>query len=221
MKKKSPVKSWSLSALQMYESCPACYKANRIDKIKGGPASPAMERGIAIHAKGEHYLTGDIPNVPKEYDDFKVELRNLRNHGALPEKQAAFTKDWKPTGWTSRDAWLRLVVDAEVETEDSLLLIDFKTGRIYADKHEDQANLYATSYLQQDVHEEIDVEFWYLDQNGTVKDYRYLKDSTSMYREYWEDRVAPLFAETKWPTTPSKFACRYCVIKDTCQDVET
>ena len=54
------VKAWSYSALKLYEGCPARYKAEKINKIKQKKKSPAMERGIAIHKKGEDYLNGII-----------------------------------------------------------------------------------------------------------------------------------------------------------------
>lgn len=214
-KKTNGVKAWSLSALQVYEQCPARYKAERINKIGDKLPSPAMERGIAIHAKGEQYLRGNIPNVPKEFEPFSKEMKNLRKLKASPEKKMAVTKAWKPTEFFADDAWLRLVVDAEVELPSGLLLIDFKTGRIYPDKHNDQSHLYSTCYLGEC--ENITTEFWYLDQDD-IRSASHNSSCVREYRQYWEGRVAPLFAETKWPTSPSTMGCRYCAIRERCPD---
>jgi ATP-dependent exoDNAse (exonuclease V) beta subunit len=214
MKKKPLVSTWSLSALQLFEKCPASYKAAKIDKIQSPRKSPAMERGIAIHAKGEHYLKGDIPNVPKEFNDFKTELINLRKEGATAEQKIGLDKNWKRTGFFDNNAWLRLVVDAEVlyDTKQAYL-VDFKTGRIY-DHNEDQCQLYSCVYMHNG-YNEVDTELWYLDQDEIVP-FSYRDRQKGMFKEYWEDRIAPLFRERKFEPTPEAFACRYCVIRDRC-----
>lgn len=217
-KKGNGVRNWSLSALQVYESCPAKYKAERIDKVGVKQTVPAMERGINIHAKGERYLMGDIPNVPKEYKPFAAEMRNLRKAGAKPEEKMAFNKKWKPVPFSSKLAWVRMVIDVQLPFDDgSVFLTDFKTGRIYADKHDDQGHLYATAHLPE--YPQVDVEFWYLDLDE-IRRYSFNDNCLKEYQQYWEDRVAPLFADTEWNTTPSKFACKWCVIRDTCPDAE-
>lgn len=216
MKKGNGVKNWSLSALQVYESCPARYKAERIDKIGKKVSVPAMERGTAIHAKGERYLLKDIPNVPKEYKPFADEMRNLRKAGAIPEKKMAFNRKWKPVAFGSSAAWVRMVIDVQLPFDDgSVFLIDFKTGRIYPDKHDDQGHLYATVHLPE--YPKVDVEFWYLDQDD-IRKYSFNDGCLKEYQQYWEDRVAPLFADTKWETSPSKFDCKWCVKKEICPD---
>lgn len=219
MKKGNGVKNWSLSALQCYESCPAKYKAERIDKVGKKMSSPAMERGISIHAKGEGFLRGDIPNVPKEYEGFKTEMRNLKKAGAIPEEKIAFTKDWQLTDFFSRQAWLRMVVDVQLESHDGgMFAIDFKTGRVYADKHDDQAHLYSTGYLSLG-YPRVDIEFWYLDQND-IRTYSHNDSCADDYRTYWEKRIEPLFTDTDWKATPSKFGCRYCAINASCKYAE-
>ena len=217
MPKKRLVKSWAYSALTLYEKCPASYKAAKIDKIQSSRKSPAMERGIMIHAKGEQYLKGVIPNVPMEFADFKTELQNLRKHKASAERKLAITKSWKPTGFFDRDVWMRFIIDSDLEMESGRLVIDFKTGKIY-DSNEDQAQLYATALLYAG-NRTIDTEFWYLD-IGEIISNCYEEKQKKMYREYWEDRVAPLFADTKFETNPSSFNCRWCVIRDKCEVAE-
>jgi hypothetical protein len=215
---KNPVKAWSLSALQLYEKCPRSYKAAKIDKITSTKKSPAMERGIAVHAKGEQFLKGNIPSVPKEYASFRKEMLNLRKHGAESEKKVGITKDWRITGFFDKDVWLRFVTDAEVDLVDRVLLVvDFKTGRIY-DSNEDQSQLYACAYMH-DGYDLVNAEFWYLDQDDS-RSYDYRASQKNILREYWEDRVTPLFSDTKFETTPSNNACRWCVIKSTCPDAE-
>lgn len=213
------VKAWSLSALGLYEKCPAAYKAEKLDKVSAPVVkSPAMERGIAIHAKGEQYLKGGIPQVPPEYKSFHSEMQNLLRRGANSERKVGLTKDWKETGFFAPDVWLRFVVDAELDTApEQKFIVDFKTGRVYG-SNEEQGQLYATAYMHNG-YAEIHTEFWYLDQDYLVA-HTYDNRSAPMYREYWEERVAPLFSDTTWRTTPSKQACKWCVVRDTCPDAE-
>lgn len=212
----SKIKVWSYSAIKLFEKCPASYKAAKIDRIKPKDKSPAMERGIAIHAKGERYLKGEIPNVPKEYSTFKAEMKDLRNSGAYSEKKIGITKDWKFTGFFDNDVWLRIVLDFGLELDNHVMFAgDFKTGQIYED-NEDQSCLYSCCYLFNG-YNKVGFEFWYLDQ-GEIIPFEYDKRQKNMLKEYWESRVSPLFSCKKFNTNPSRLACRYCVIKDTCGD---
>ena len=60
---KNTIKSWSLSTLKTYESCPRQLKYYKIDKLSG-PPSYALERGMAIHSKMEMFLKGKITGIP-------------------------------------------------------------------------------------------------------------------------------------------------------------
>ena len=211
------VKSWSYSALSLYEKCPLAYYNSKILKM-GKKTSPAAERGIAIHAKGENYLLGNIPNVPKEFKAFNSELRNLKKNDAGAETKYCLLNDWTITNWDDwKNGWIRMVLDAEVLiSNEELLIIDFKTGRQY-DSHEDQANLYATAMLQlYPQFKTVHTEFWYLD-SGDVAEWTFKSSISDDLRGYWNNRVAPLFAETEWNATPSCDACKWCDFKETCE----
>ena len=210
------VKNWSYSSLSLFEKCPRAYQFSKILKLPR-KSSPAAERGINIHAKGENFLLGNIIGVPKEFKPFEAELKNLKKNDAGAETQYCFLKGWKQTNWDNwAKGWLRLVLDSEVWLNDKeLLIIDFKTGRKY-DSHEDQANLYATAMMQ--LHpeiEEVHCEFWYLDQED-IADWNFKAGIKDDLREYWENRIAPLFKEKEWPAKPSQQACRWCDFKEHC-----
>lgn len=115
--KKNNVKTWSMSALHLYEQCPLKYYHEKVAKSGTKTSSPALERGLAIHAKAEHYLLGDITGIPKELQKFGKEFATLRKHKAKAEEEWTLDKHWQPVpdGWTDPRTWLRAKGDARVD----------------------------------------------------------------------------------------------------------
>lgn len=109
------IKSWSLSALQLYEQCPKKYYLEKIKKVPV-PSSPALERGIDIHAKAEGFLKGTITGLPNELQKFKNEFENLKKHGAIAEEELTLDRHWQPVpnGWNDPRTWLRGKTDARI-----------------------------------------------------------------------------------------------------------
>jgi putative RecB family exonuclease len=206
------ITAWSYSRYADYKQCPLRFKLKFIDKLKETP-SPHMERGSTIHKLGESYLAAPKKPraVPPEYKHFKEEMEQLRGLEPMVEQQWGFTRDWKPTGWFGGDTWLRIVCDVVVKYDDNTVdLIDFKTGRKY-DTNEEQVELFsAAPFIKWPEVEEVQTRLWYLDQPTDNEVLRtYTRKDYEGIRKSWEKKVVPMFKDKRFAPTPNS-KCRFC-----------
>jgi RecB family exonuclease len=214
-----PVPVWSFSRLSNYEKCPhmvelaAIQKAPRPERDEHHPA----ERGTRIHTICEDYVSGKSAETCKEMghfmEDFDV-LRSEYDEGKVEvEGDWGFDIDWAQTGWWDQDVWARIKLDALRFYDDkTALVIDYKTGKKFGNevKHTQQAQLYMVgSFMRYPELDMIETQFWYLDQNATLKK-TYTRDKLSVYLKRFTERAMKLTAATKFPAKPSKMNCRFC-----------
>lgn len=215
--------SWSYSRYQTYSQCPLKARYKYIDKLST-ETGVAAQRGTDIHALGEKYLMAKRTpkNTPKEFGEFQQDLKELREIGATPEHEMVFKSDWKTcTGWVSKDAWLRLKIDALALDKGSkpkeAYVVDFKTGKIRAE-HESQVGFYALNvFLTSPTVEVVTGGLWYLDhpKKGTTKlqnpsHYAYGRDEDfKPLKEMWEANIVPMLNDTIYPAKPN-FFCPWC-----------
>lgn len=206
-----PVTAWSFSALKLYEECPAKYKYEKIDKVPYEKPA-AMQRGIDIHKKAESFLKGEEMLPQPELMQFGAMFQELRGLEPLVEQQWGFTADWKATGWFAKGrnaTWLRVIPDAVVLYEDGEAeIIDFKTGKPWGD-NSDQMELFAVATFSRypELHE-VTTRLWYVDTGDEVVE-TYPKKGLAKRKRAWEDRVEPLFNETRFPPKPNR-RCNWC-----------
>lgn len=211
--------AWSLSRLQTYEDCPAKFKYMYIDKVPvPEPTDPShpLVRGKRVHKLAEDFVQTDPQDdvmVPEELSKFREQFYELRDLRPMVEVQWAYTNTLKPTGWFAKGrdaAWLRMVPDALVIYDDGTAdVIDHKTGKFYADKTKDQAELLAWGAMRRyaDVRS-VSVLFWYLD-TGDEQVYDYDRSDYKTLLDPFKPRVAAMFGEQTWATRPSR-KCNWC-----------
>lgn len=206
--------AWSYSRWQDYNKCPLLAKLKHIDRLKE-PPSAAGDRGGLIHNLAERHVVGAIKVLPKELEPFSEEFKELRSYKKVHcEQDWAFTKDWKPTGWTDRDAWLRIKMDVAVHDKenDLAIVIDYKTGRIY-DDHEQQRSLYALgAFLTFPKIKKVIVKHWYIDL-GEEKITEYLAEDLDKLKKEWTKRTLAMLTDSSFKPTPSPESCKYCAFK--------
>jgi len=202
------IKAWSYSRYSNYIKCPFKLKCSAILKIKE-PSNYAMDRGTAIHSKGEQYLLGGIRGIPKEYNLFGTALKAIKLLGAVPEVDLAVDRKWSPSAGDAWDSvWCRAKVDADVSAEGVATLIDYKTGRVYP-THEEQGELYSVcKFAHAPDIKHIDVEFWYLD-SGEVGKFAYERKDFEKLKRNWVDKTKKMLSDTKFLPTPGT-ACNRC-----------
>lgn len=211
------ITAWSYSRYADYRQCPLRFKLKYIDKLPE-PGSPQMQRGGDIHKEGEIFLktpTGKggklRMEVPESYQYFKDEMKQLRGLDPLVEQQWGFTREWTPTSWFGSATWLRIVCDVVVKYDDDTVdLIDFKTGRKY-DTNEEQVELFSCApFMKWPEVNHVTTRLWYLDQpkdNEVIREYT--RDEFEGIRAGWEKKIVPLFKDKRFAPTPND-KCKWC-----------
>jgi putative RecB family exonuclease len=209
------ITAWSYSRYADYKQCPLRFKLKYIDKMQE-PGSPAMQRGGDIHKEGENYLTakpgkGKALKVPAAYAHFAEEMEQLRTLDPMVEQQWGFTRQWTPTSWFGSDTWLRIVCDVVVKYDDDTVdLIDFKTGRKY-DTNEEQVELFSCApFIKWPEVEVVQTRLWYVDQAKDNEVLRtYTRDDFEGIRKSWEAKIVPMFKDKRFAPTPND-KCKWC-----------
>lgn len=207
------ITAWSFSRLTAYENCPLKFKLTVIDKLKE-PASPAMERGKNIHTQGELFLKGTVAGVPESFKLLAVEMEDARVHAAESELEVTFNKDWGITGWFEPDAWLRIKIDVLLRKDDTVRIIDLKTGKNRGG-YEDQLELYCLAALI--MYPELDsvmAELWFVDSGEVIGTSHgdYKQKDVKKLKKKWENRAKPMFVDDVWAPRPNEY-CGYCPFK--------
>jgi len=207
----SKIEAWSFSRWEVYAACPAKARYKFIDKLPEKRGS-AVERGEAIHKAAEKYLVSGVrAKLPDSLAKYAPEFAELKRHKPECEQPLALSKDFGGVvDWFSTDAWCRAKMDAIVVT-DHVRIVDFKTGRVYPEKHELQASLYALFGLRL-YGAVVDVEFWYVDIGPEVTFSRTYGKSPHVLRQLmrqWDTRTRAMLSDAKFAPRPHD-KCRFC-----------
>lgn len=237
--------AWSYSVYTNYLKCPLSICFEKIQKIKiFEPENPAFIKGNRVHHGAETFIrtptkelpafikqmqkdtpakTRDDPQPKSTWDLLKSvedKLRFFQRLKASVELEWAFTRDYKPTSWFGRDAWLRIKTDAcglEPDTKPPLIHItDWKTGKVY-DEHKQQRSLYALGGLQLvelgalaagDKRAEVIAEHAYTDTTQSATETFAFKDLKKL-KDQWAARTKQMLSDTTYKATPG-YHCKWC-----------
>jgi len=144
---------WSASKVQTALRCPRLFYYRYIDKLKEPEVMPETRVGKALHAALESALLGmhlpealagarealETPLERDKYDNigagvgpFLERIQRFRHrrrvYRSLIEYSLAIREDFTVTSFYSKDAFYRGIFDAAFLYEDSIALIDHKTG---------------------------------------------------------------------------------------------
>lgn len=216
--------SWSFSRWSDYELCPAKARYKHLDKLPE-PASPALERGRAIHALAEDYIKGKLAKLPAELVRFKDDFGYLKGRyerkkgGVMAvEDTWAFTKDWGQTAWDDwARCWVRIKLDCAHEDRKGVLVVtDWKTGKFRGDSNEAymrQLGLYALgAFLWYPHVTHVVPRLVYLDQGlvyHSEENVTYSRGEVKALKEAWGERVGPMLADTAFAPRPN-WSCKFC-----------
>jgi hypothetical protein len=212
---------WSYSTWSSYEKCPRSVWFKQIQKVPEVGDRKALDRGIAAHTNCENavitrdmnHLIQPVPGKPTKLHTWQDRFIDLIRDGtAQAEQPLALAKGWLKTGWFASNAWLRGKLDARKAWK----VIDYKTGKVYPE-HAFQADLYASMVIADTPPppevEEIEVDFWYIDEDGTV-------DKSVVTRKFrvadqeqrilaWEHRIAAMLNDDIFPARVGMH-CNWC-----------
>lgn len=206
--------AWGFSKLDVYRACPAKFKYQFIDKLPQ-QSSPALERGSRIHEELESYLNGWIAELSTDTLHWKESLDLLKAEPTRKGEQSlGFDRNWKlQENWFGPDIWLRVKMDSYFYSADTLVVIDFKTGK-YRVPSTDQIELYACAGIELAPHvSEVRTEFWFIDTEECYQK-TYTKAEVLEARKKFEKAVVPIYSDTSWKAAPSR-ECRWCAYSKT------
>jgi RecB family exonuclease len=220
----SPLQAWSYSTYTQYLKCALSVCFDKIQRIRiQEPENPHLVKGNRTHTLANTFVgaTGPkakLPKLAEGLEKFKPRLEALRKAAARIEIEWAFTRDWSPTGWFDKDAWLRVKLDAcrDSTKPPEVEVVDYKTGKLYPD-HKQQRSLYALAGLRlvqigqlaggsKDV--ALTATHLYTDTGFVAEESFGMKNLVPLKRE-WTTRTKEMLADTEFRAKTGPH-CRWC-----------
>jgi len=209
----------SYSGLNMYDTCPRSFKYKYIDKepVKNPPTretAPKMFRGSDIHKSIEDFLKGQTNKVHAEILQHNSFITELRTKGATAEDEFAFDKTWSRVAFDDPIAIIRGKFDAMICKENSLVIYEWKTGKVYPE-HKIQRNLYGLAgLLLYPEYKKVIVQTYYLDLDlkrkaNTSSKSEYGRNQLLSYQWLWERKINKVQPPQPYPMRPG-WKCGYC-----------
>lgn len=230
------LKAWSASRLKDYETCPYMAKLKYIDKVKEPKpeGKNPLDRGNAVHAYSEAYITGDqnviedgMEVYEKDWDGIFLKYQPMFEEahefflqGKVEcEQEWGFTTDWAVTGWMSDDTWARIKLDyLYLEDPISGVARDWKTGKKFGNEmtHATQGIIYTIgTFMKYPELEFLQTEFHYFDQPDAPTVQRYNRKQAMEFVPRITDRAVIMTSAQEFAPRPSPRNCRFCVGKKT------
>lgn len=206
-------KHWSYSSLSQFEQCPRSWKYKNIDKMPA-PKGPGLERGIIVHEMLEHALRGSRPIRKHEFDSWlgKLVKKYRALKGLRVEESVHVDRQWEQVRnqhgyYIPPGTWATGKLDMVAPG----FLGDWKTGGVYLDKHEDQAELYALMLTVITGIATWDCDLIYTDHQHVeplhfdFSDPAYFEER----KKAWTKRALKIFSEKRFPKKPGRH-CSWC-----------
>lgn len=211
--------AWSFSTGQKVAECPSRAARGKILR-EDDPAGPAAAKGSQVHDLLEAFVLHLKKNgaqaeyaLPSYLRPWAPELRRIvaEADDIVPEKEVALTASWRAAkSWKA--AKIRGKVDLLwVEHDDTLDLVDYKTGNVYPE-HAEQLELYAVfGFTLYPWAERVRVADWYVTlEEPFVAEQTYTREADfKALLSKWQKRVRADLRRTTWPATRNRW-CRTC-----------
>jgi CRISPR/Cas system-associated exonuclease Cas4 (RecB family) len=198
----------SYSSKKVYAQCPKRWYHQYILGERE-PAGKAAERGTRIHEALENFfLGGQYPVLSGEValTEWEPLMHELKEKGAVPEAELAVTADWEPTKFGAKDAYFRGKADLILQDEDTLVILDFKTGRIYPE-HEDQGAAYIAMHAPSGT---MSTGFIYLDHPLDIREFTYSPEDRDAVISELRKEIEVIRNDSEYVARGGDH-CRWCV----------
>jgi hypothetical protein len=222
-----PIHQWSISKAHVFQQCKLRAQLQYGQKIPEperplppGKTEHANDRGSRLHNFAELFVSSPV-NMPilPELEKFRPEFESLRQlfkDGLVSlEGEWAMDRHWHPVPWTSKDAWLRLKLDAIVHlSEIEAVVIDYKSGKKFGNeiKHAEQVQLYQlVTFLRYPKLEIVHTELWYLDQPDEANTQNTFTRAQGLRFKHHFERMGSRITDcVDFPPSPNIFNCKWC-----------
>lgn len=211
--------AWSYSALTTYEQCPKKYFHLYVAE-KGSPQrvkdedSQNSQDGKIIHmAMKARVIEGKpLPLNLRHYEDIAARFAAVpgEKHG---EMKLAINRQYKPVDYFAPDVFVRVIIDlAIVQDKESVLVVDWKTGKVKDDPTQMALNAAVLSRWMPEIGMFKTLYVWLQSRNLTPKNY-----TISKFTAVWNDllpRVQKIEEARKTTTFPAKQGplCGWCPV---------
>lgn len=219
--------AWSYSRLQVYRECPKKFHYKFIEKIVE-PQGEAAERGQEIHDLLEFYVRGGGVKFKEQiHTDCLTWLKHTRDLSPIVEEGFAFDAAWKRTQYFAKDVAVRIKMDLFYQLLKApkkaphkyagefplAIALDFKTGKIDVEKHEEQLKLYALGgfMVLPDINE-LMTGVWYVDHEIKPRFMaKFERADVPKLKKYWGGETKKMLTDRTYKPTPSA-RCSWCYL---------
>ena len=213
-----PVKAWSFSRLDTFETCAYRIQLGVVERIKP-PRGEAGDRGIALHTDCEKFIRSEVDEIPEGilgcHDILQLARGEWADETLLTqvENRWAFDKNWGDADFfKDPNCWARIILDMLTINGKVATIRDWKSGKFAnnALKHRQQGQLYAVATLLKFPYlDRLDIEFHYID-HDKVRKWSYTPAEIAILQAGWTERGNNLTTATEFPANNAAWNCGYC-----------
>lgn len=212
----TPPKPWSWSALDSFETCPRRHYELKVAKSVREKPSQALVYGREVHDALDKRVKYKI-SLPSDLQPLEPKVAALEKMGGIimAEEELALTQDLKKTDWFGRNVWVRLKIDVQVHLGTSILLGDWKTGKM----SDDWGQLITTAHLKFQLHPQLETAgLFFIWTKYNDKSRRVVTREEAALE--WANNLMPRVAKyqrafdiNEFPEKPSGLCRNHCPVK--------
>ncbi len=229
---------YSFSRMNKWVQCPRAFKYHFIDKIGEWKSSLALDRGKFIHCLLE--FSGDIEKVKASDDyrrvkksgfmqpeDFKECIEIYKKFKAskmgiwidsrtqmFNELPIAMNKNLETIPYDDKDTIFRGYIDKVIRDNDTLILIDYKTGKYKPDMSWDQLLYYGISLFSDMPFDKIVLMNVFVEHDKVNKEVLLRKD-IKKYQKALLTNISSIEKDTVFPKNETAL-CHWCEFEGIC-----
>jgi CRISPR/Cas system-associated exonuclease Cas4 (RecB family) len=203
------LKTYSFSALKLYEQCPAKYKFSRIDRLEE-PTGKAAERGKQIHSQLEGVLKREIElsDDTPEITYLSTNIAKWQEQNAQSEMLIAVGADWTSAEYDDPTALFRGIIDLYFEEDAVATVTDYKTGKLR--DYSDQLEVYSTLVMTNKPHiEKVTPIIEFIDHKRTMQHAIIHRAKLPVLQDKLVGRLEVLDKDQTHVPNPS-YLCKFC-----------
>jgi hypothetical protein len=209
--------AWSYSALTAFETCPRRYYLTKVAKKVVEPQTEATIWGNTVHKALELRLTQRKP-LPTGMDQWEPLVESIVGKGGKveAEQKMGLDKRFMPTGFFSKDVWVRGITDVTVVKNDKAFIGDWKTGKPTPESSQLMLTAAMVMAHKPYVQKVVNAFIW-LKTGGVTTQVFTRADIPTIWQEFMPriQRLEIAYSENKFPPKPSGLCRKWCPVGKT------
>ena len=207
------IPAWTYSQLDKFETCPKQFYHVRVKKDWKEPPTEHTIWGEKVHTAFENRILSKtpLPEGMNQWESMATKIEKL-NGEKYAEIKMAVDKNFQVANWDN--AWSRGIADLVVKRDNSVAILDYKTGKR---KPTEQLMLYAGyAFASYPKIEYVSTGFVWLKEKKIDTKLFNRKEIPIIWREF-VGRVSKLekaYETDKWVERPSGLCNGWCPVKD-------